>query len=306
MFLLFFLTAGKICIAQYPVVKASIDKNEILIGEQIKLSVEAKLAQGNFQASLPVLPDSMEHFEIVNKTKADSVYSNGQLSAIRQVFTITSFDSGKWVIPPVKMNFKPAGNGAPLSFYTDSFPVSVSFSLSDTTSQLKDIKPIREAEKVSYFWYWVAAGILLLILIGLLIWFYRNWKKNKSTSSVFEARLSPFEEAMQELNNLKKINTTSPEEIKLYHTKLSDILKRYLSRKDKIMHLNKTTGDILMLLSGRDLDKTIISDAASALRCGDAVKFAKYIPSADENEQSLQSIKKVISVTEEDSLTNKR
>ncbi len=291
--LLFGSIYGNICIAQFPVVKAVVDKSEILIGEQIKFKIAVNLSNDGYNPVLPILPDSIEHFELLERDKIDSVFTDGQLTGITQNFTITSFDSGRWTIPPVKINFSATGNGSPIIVYTDSLPITVSFSLSDTSNQLKDIKPVRDAVTVNTFWYWVGAGVLLLALIIFLIWFYRHWKKNKP-DVIFKAKLSPYDEAMQELQNLGKYNLLLPEEIKIYHSRLSEIVKRYLSRKDNTVYLNKTTGDMLLLVNGYNIDKGLFAKLASSLRCGDAVKFAKFLPQENESRDCMRPVKELI------------
>jgi hypothetical protein len=297
LFLLFTsLLCNQLCFAQYPVVAASVDRSEILIGEQMKLSVEAKFATNDYTVDWPVMPDSFAHFEVVDKSKIDSVYAEGKLNAIKQIFTITSFDSGKWLIPSLKINITPVGKAASLVLYTDSFPVIVAFSVSDTTTQLRDIKPIREVEPENLLWYWVVGAVLLLALIGLIIWYFN--KNKKKPAEIFKAKLSPYDEAIEELNGLKKINLSNPESLKIFHTRLTDIFRRYLSRKTNQLHMNKTTGDILVLLNETALQKTEVSKAAYSLRCSDAVKFAKYQPDITESNESLQSVKQVIDATE--------
>lgn len=297
LFLLFTsLLCSKLCVAQYPVVAASVDRSEILIGEQMKFSVEAKFTNNDYTVEWPVLPDSFAHFEMVEKSKVDSVYEGGKLSTIKQIFIITSFDSGKWQVPSLKINIAPVGKKESMVLYTDSFPVTVSFSVSDTTNQLRDIKPIREAKPENLFWYWVIGGVLLLALIGLIIWYFN--KNKKRPAEIFKAKLSPYDEAMEELKALKKVNLYNPELLKVFHIKLTDIFRRYLSRKTNQLHTNKTTGDILVLLNETGLQKSEVSKAAQSLRCSDAVKFAKYQPDNTESYECLQSITQVIEATE--------
>lgn len=285
-FTAFFIT-GHSCLAQFPAVKAVTDKSEILIGEQLRLSVEATVVN-DFTVGLPQLPDSLEHFEIVDKPKADSIYNDGKLSEIRQDFILTSFDSGKWTIPAVKVAVTPKDKASAGVFYTDSFPITVSFSVSDTTSQLKDIKPVREAVIKVNYWYWAAAALGLIAIIALIVWLFKR-RKNKP-NAIIQAKLPAYEEAMQELKNLRKTDLNNPASIKTFHSKLADIFIRYLTRKSNTLHYNKTTGDVLILLSKWNLNKPAIAAAASSLRCSDAVKFAKYLPPETESNQSLQSM----------------
>ena len=69
-------------------VAASVDRSEILIGEQMKFSVEAKFTSNDYNIEWPVLPDSFAHFEMVDRSKVDSVYAEGRLSAIKQILPL--------------------------------------------------------------------------------------------------------------------------------------------------------------------------------------------------------------------------
>ena len=99
---------------------------------------------------------------------------------------------------------------------------------------------------------------------------------------------------MQALQKLKQKNIDTSVEQKEFYTKLTAIFKWYISRKQKNSILNKTTGDVLVLLPANEIPKDIITETAAALRCSDAVKFAKYLPSGSENEKCFNSIKNAI------------
>src|SRR4051794_10648234 len=77
-----------------PSVKTSVDKNEILIGDQFKLRIEATLLPEEYKIKWPVVPDSLQHFEVVARTRIDSLYNNDRLTGLVQTLTLTSFDSG--------------------------------------------------------------------------------------------------------------------------------------------------------------------------------------------------------------------
>ncbi|MEO6548389.1 MAG: DUF4381 family protein [Ferruginibacter sp.] len=276
-----------------PSIKTSLDKNEILIGEQFKLRIEASFAKVPAEINWPVIPDSLQHFEVVNRSKMDSVFDHSNLSQLVQTITLTSFDSGKWVFPSFRGNILTENGAAPYNFFTDSVPITVSFSVSDTTNQLRDIKPIMEVERFNPVWYWIGSAVLTIALIAFLIWFYRYWKKNKSAVPV-RTKVSPYDEAIKELESLKDYNFSLAADIKIAHTRMAEILKRYLTRIQKDNYQNKTTGDILIMLRDQFLDKDLPAKAAASLRCGDAVKFAKYLPPASETMSSIELVKEVI------------
>ena len=62
--------------------------------------------------------------------------------------------------------------------------------------------------------------------------------------------------------------------------------------------LNKTTGDILIGIKEHYQDPRLVSTLAEALRCADAVKFAKYIPAVSESDQSHAQVKETIEAIE--------
>ena len=283
-------------------IKTAVDKNEILIGEHFKLKIEASSISPDSKIIWPVIPDSILHFEVISRSKLDSVYSNSQLTAISQTLTFTSFDSGKWVLPSFVINSIAANSKTAVNFFTDSLPINVSFSATDTTAQLRDIKPIKEVTVTNPLWYYLFSGLIFLIIFILVIWYFKRRKKDK-LPAILQSKLSAYDEAMMELENLKKYNTSNQTEIKVVHSKLGEILKRYLSRRQNVDYLNNTTGNILMMLNANILDKNILSNVAAGLRLSDAVKFAKYIPPAIETEENVQKIKQVIKQLEQNYLS---
>lgn len=279
--------------SQQPVLKATADKNEILIGEQFTVKVETAFAPDTYRVDWLTVPDTFGHFEIINRSEIDTVYTNNKLTGFEQSFTLTSFDSGKWAFPSLAVNIQSLSDGAKSTAYTDSFSLTVAYSVSDTTKELKDIKPIQEAEAISYLWYWVGGIIGVLVLIMAVILLYRYWKKKKAAGDV-STKLSSYEEAMQQLELLKKYSLSSAEDSKLYHTKLGDIFKRFATRQYGSNYQNKTTGEILLMVKKEELDAMSLSNLATILRINDAVKFAKYLPPSEESYAAIPTLKEII------------
>src|ERR1700743_2413308 len=78
------------------VVKATVDKQKILIGEPIHLMLEATVPD-NVPFSWTAL-DSIPHFDWVEKHAIEPTVRPGE-KYYRQYLTVTSFDSGSWAIP---------------------------------------------------------------------------------------------------------------------------------------------------------------------------------------------------------------
>jgi BatD DUF11 like domain len=262
-------------------VKASVDRNKILIGEPVRLTLEVDVPENE-----PIrffIIDSIEHFEFLQVTKIDSSNTTTGTKLTR-VIPLTSFDSGHWVIP----SFVLAGNIA-----TDSIPVDVSFSAFDPNQDYHDIKDIIEVipEKKKPWWQWYAAGGGLLLLI-LLIYLLR--KKKGRPALVHQAIINPYEEAMKQLEKLTKEKPGTKE----YYSALADIFRLYVSRKNGIHSLQNTTDDFVVQLKDIALDKEQFNSLSQALRLSDFVKFAKYIPAVEDDRNTFETIKKSIMTIE--------
>jgi hypothetical protein len=77
-------------------IKSGIDKNKIVIGEQIHLTLEADFPLQEPMRFFTI--DSIAHFEILERKKIDTV-DDRQGIKLSQSLTLTSFDSGHWTIP---------------------------------------------------------------------------------------------------------------------------------------------------------------------------------------------------------------
>lgn len=280
-----------------PVVKTTVNKNEILIGQQFTINVKANFSGDDYYIKWIKLPDSLQHFELIEKSKIDSTFANEKLSVLSQSFTFTSFDSGKWLFPSFYISFSPVKDDTTINTFTDSLPITVSFSIADTSQTLKDIKAIREVEVADSLWYWAGGALLLLFLSLVIFWWYRRSRKNKTVTPL-PSKLSPYEEAMQELEKLKGYSLTVPKEIQQYHIKLIEIFRYYLSRKEKDNYINKTTGEILIAIRSNYINKEILTKSATAIRFSDAVKFAKYVPAETDSDSNKELIKETIRLIE--------
>jgi hypothetical protein len=279
--------------AQSPSLKTAVDKRQILIGEQLQYSVEASFPTNAYNIGWFNVPDSFSHFEVVNRGKIDSIESNGILTC-RQTLTLTSFDSGINTIPALAINFDPLADDSTIHLFTDSIPINVSFSPLDSTQTFHDIKSIIEVKDEVPWLIWAGAAALIILLVVLVVYLVKYFKRRKKPASVFNSKLSPFDEAMQSLDALQKEQLLYKGDVKQFHTRLIDIFKRYLSRKMQKNILNLTSSEVLLSLNDTLLSKADTFLIAGSLRMTDAVKFAKYFPPTSESESALINTKKVI------------
>ena len=269
------------------------DKRNILIGERIQFDITCILPSPGYAVSFRV-PDSVSHFVIVENNPIESIAGSNDFRLHKKI-VFTSFDSGSWHIPPVEIQVERSPYNRILK--TDSIPVEVGYSPADSTGSLRDIKSVIDVTVSDYTLYYILAGTLLLILAGLLIYRYIK-KRNKYKGNENYQGLPAFDEAMAALNELEQSGCSNTAQVKNYHTSLAVIFKRYYSRKSGTDMMNKTTGEILLTMQQYN-DNGFLSKLAEALRCGDAVKFAKFLPDADDSTGSLVRIREAIRYLEQ-------
>lgn len=266
--------------------KTYIDRNRILIGEHIRFEIKVNLASSNYRVDFGI-PDSIPHFDIIDQGKYDTTDGAG-VYTMRQTLLFTSFDSGTWKFPSFPVTISSPDKGAK-TILSDSLFIQVGYSPSDSTEALRDIKPIMNVFVVDRTWIYYAIGVLILLILAWIIFKYFKNRKKKAPP-VFNTKLSAYDEAIKALKELQQ----SGAEAKSYHSRLSDIFKRYYSRKTNLNLMSATTSDLLMGLQQHTRSQDIVSTAAEVLRVADAVKFAKFQPTENENNQAITYIKQVI------------
>ncbi len=276
--LLFLFAAGSSFAQQATTIKATVDKDKIIIGEQFVLTIEASIPENEPIRFINF--DSIPHFEFIGTPKNDTINKGGNTIIRRQIQT-TSFDSGRWVIPPYVMSD---------GIQSDSIIIDVSFSEFDSTQPYHDVKQVEdvEEEKEQNKTWWIAVGLTLLFL--LIIIYLLSKKKKTPAPVVNKPLLSPFETAMQALQQLQANQTNTKD----FYTGLSNILRDYLDSRLNLNTNQQTTNQLLQTISAYLLPETSFNNVKQSLLLGDFVKFAKFTPQASENEFSIEAISTTI------------
>jgi hypothetical protein len=283
--MIFLLAGFQFAISQSPPsVKATVDRQDILIGEPIHLVLEAQIPLGT---QMSWYADSIPHFEYLEKGSLDSSISNDG-KTYRQNLVITSFDSGSWFIPRLAFISNQE------KFFTDSIPVNVNFSKFDPSKDYHDIKDILELENPDTRYIpWFLGGITLLSW-GLFIFFLTRKKRPEPVSRQPVSRASPYEEAILALDALEKRRLPESGQTKLYYAELNDILRLFVFRKMHLVTMEKTNEELILQFRDLNLKQEDFSRLAQALRIVDFVKFAKYLPEPADNRTNYEIIRSSI------------
>jgi hypothetical protein len=261
-------------------VKAEADRDKILIGEQIKLKLS--LQTDRPPSTWFQFPDSIDHLEVVKRGKIDTIL-NGRYTNFVQTITITSFDSGTWQFPALQI----ASVSQPTNPITiDVLPVDV--------SKLQDYHDIKEIEEVKQENDPVIIGIIIaltILSVIVVIWLIRRKKKLVIEAPVLKGNQSPLQWALSELDNLQQQSLYKNNRVKKHYSELTNISKTFFHMLLKQPSLHQTTDEWMINLKAIPLNDESKTSFLQLLRLADAVKFAKYQPPMEENEQSVPTTK---------------
>ena len=274
--------------AQEATVKAVLDTQEILIGDQINLDLTVEITDGS-TITWPVYKDTITgQLEIVESSLIDTTKEETGETVYHQRLVITSFDTGLIVLPPVDFLFN-----------ADSFLVSTEPQLifvSDIPVEMEaDIKDIKEPYEVPFNWKkWIKWFLIALLVIGLIIGAVLLWVKyRKKPEQVQVARPKPkrpaHEIALEKLEGLRQRKLWQNDKVKEFYIELSDIIREYIEFQFDILALEMTTDETMAALRFRGIEEEKIRPLEAMLRMADLAKFAKYKPVSNENEQSFQA-----------------
>ncbi|HYV91817.1 MAG TPA: hypothetical protein VE978_08540 [Chitinophagales bacterium] len=275
------------------------DSNHILIGDFLNLKLTVK-CPNEFSVKMPLVLDTVGNLELVKASKIDTAVS-GNFKTLSQTYTVSAYDSGKYHAGPQKIFYKDK-SGLIDSIISDSVLVTVATVAVDTSKPIKIIKaPVDVPYTLKEFLAYIAGGVIVLAIISAGVYFI--WRRRARRKAVVVERPKPKDPphiwARKELRKLEEDKVWQKDEIKLYYSRLTTILRLYLEYRYNWFALESTTEEI-----EENIDSHVVSDEAknlllTILKNADLVKFAKMVPAPDVNVKVMESAYKFIDLTEQ-------
>lgn len=288
--LLCFLVLSNTAGAQEVKVNAKLDKSTIALGDQTILRLSVEGAEKSV-VRFPLLSDTLSSkIQIVEIGKIDTLRDQNDPSryTISRQYTITSFDPGLQMIPELSFESKDG------SLKTDALPLQVNSVTVDTTKAIYDIK---QPLAVSYTfmdwlrdnWHWLVIGSVVVLFIIGLVYYFKKRKKTEPVITKPKVVVPPHIIAFEKLNALKEQKLWQQDQVKQYHSELTDIIRVFLEKRFKISAQEQTSEEILSGLKDVELSEVNRNQLRQMLLLADLVKFAKAHPLATDNEQSMEN-----------------
>ena len=272
-----------------------IDTNDVLIGDWINVSLYVK-SKPPVDVVWPAIPDSLGELEVISRSKIDTQMVEGS-RILKGVITVTAFDSGRYEFPQVTFMYKREGFDELFSASTDPIDLNFTAVKVDTTKPIRDIKGPMEVEFSILDYLWEIIIAFAVIGLGVFLWFFfKNRKKEKPEALDYDPKIPPHILALEALRQLNEEKLWQQDKVKLYHSRLTDIVRVYIFRRFGIDAPEMTTAETVQNLS-RLVAAEQIEKIRVMLELADLVKFAKVKPLPNENSLSYDSAIEFVSAT---------
>ncbi|MEZ7884912.1 MAG: hypothetical protein QMB39_06605 [Bacteroidales bacterium] len=262
-------------------------KDTLLIGDQTLLKYQKSIPKGA-NLIFGEVQSANNSLEIIGKPKIDTLSESGGVINLSADFTVTAFDSGSFVMPPVPAYLeKPDGTIDTLWFGGDTLEFK-SIQIDTTTFKPFDVKgQINYPYTFKEFLPWGGGLLLLAAIVYLIIRLIRRKRAGKSLLSKDETPDPPHVAALKKIEQLKGQKLIESDRQKLFYSSLTDILREYMESRFSFGAMELTSAQILDVLKTKEIDKKVYSSVQELLSTSDLVKFAKYKADMIENERSI-------------------
>jgi hypothetical protein len=295
--LTFLFILNNLLFSNEPTLKTRIDTNNVLIGDQINLYFEFQSPK-KINVVFPAFPDSIGKLEVIAKSKIDTLINNESFK-LTQKFTLTSFDSGSFVIDPFTLMYEREGFKELYPLESERFVLNFATVPVDTAQGYKDIKPVME---ISIDWkeylIYIIIGIVLIIITILIIYLLRRRKRKPKTEDLgYDPTIPPYVLAYESLKQLDAEKLWQKGYVKEYYIRLTDILRLYIERQLKIDALEMISEEIIISLKKLNLKNDLVDKMKVLFDNADLAKFAKTEPLPDINTLNLNTAFEFLNAT---------
>ncbi len=273
--------------AENVTIDALMDSAQIFIGQQTQIRLRI-CADAGQQIVFPLLKDTLAlGVELIDRPTCDTVFLNdGKRLEVTQTYTITSFDSALYYIPPFRVLVAQKEYvSKALALKVHSFPVD--------EAHPENFFGLRDVMRPPFVWedwstvIWMAVLMLpLTLLVGYLM---VRFKDNKPIirREKQAPKLPAHQVALEQIERIKLEKPWEMDQEKEYYTRLTDTLRTYIKERFGFNATEMTSDEIITHLMSVPESIEVFNELKSLFNTADLVKFAKWKPQMNENDYNL-------------------
>lgn len=285
-----FISFSYMLSAQLISVQSALSSDTISIGEQLIYKFSVKSGE-SVDTEFPIFYDTISsNIEVLEMISIDTSFADKH-RIISARYLVTSFEKGMNIIFPKPLKFS---YGEMLdTAYSLPIVLTVIAPVVDTSQAIRPIKPpVNTPVSMKEVLPWVLigySGLLLLTLVIALVWIFIKRKKEPELFQM-KPREPAHIVALRNLDKLKEEELSEHNMVKKYYSRLTEIIRTYISDQYGLQALESITEEILVEFKLVNRENNNLNDMLKELlELADLVKFAKEDPLRKENEQHLKN-----------------
>ncbi|RKX24645.1 MAG: hypothetical protein DRP47_11050 [Candidatus Zixiibacteriota bacterium] len=273
-------------------IKTSVDRADMYVGDLITYKLII-IHDSTFKLVPPPLGANLGAFDVKDyQPDVVTALEDGRIQS-ENTFILSTFTTGDYVIPPIPVVFELPDSTRKV-MVSEIVPIKVNSLLLNTDDSL-DIKPLKAQYEflrdMTRYYLWGVVGILVLLVIGLIIW----WRlRRKRSEGELEDLRPPWEIAFERLAVLQGKNLIDGDGHKLYYAELSEIARWYLGRVYHRNVLDMTTEEFMNQFENLALPSGIYDDTIKFMLFADLVKFARLEPENGRPESDFENVHTIV------------
>lgn len=286
------------------------ERDSVLIADQVRYGFDLQQVEEGTRFGFPQIKDTlMTNIRIVENWKMDTLKVKKQkkdqpdLLNLRAGITITSFDEGIYILPPLAVQ-RLTKDGVVDTLVFEAQRLEVKTMPVDTAAfKPHDIKgqmtyPVTFKEVAP----WVAGGLVLAGLIALVIWLIVKYSRRNNPEYIHKD--PPHIVALRKLDKYRGNAMWAPEKQKGFYSGVTDALREYIFERYGVCAMEMTTAEIFEDMKSTDAPKELLRELKVLFERADFVKFAKFVASDEDNASTLPLAVRFVTATYQNEITN--
>jgi hypothetical protein len=269
----------------------SVSADSIYIGDQFDITLELTHSD-SIDISIEGISANLEPFEVVESGEVTTSRIEG-VSVDSISLSLITYETGEHILGPFEIYL--SENGFPDTILIDGTAIHVITLIGPDAEDIKDIKGVIPASAGTRYGWILVILLLVLILSAFVVWKRRRRRSRKvRASEPVEPPVPPDTWALGELLRIEKMELLSRGKVKKHYILVSEVFRRYISMRYRIVTLERTTAEILDDLEVTGISPEHYHQFSRLLQESDLVKFAKWNPDTATSGSFIQSASEAV------------
>lgn len=269
------------------------------VSDLLIMEIEAVSKQG-YEVEMPSVADALSQLEIRDWRQFDDRLGENDSIVRTRRCRLEPLVPGTGSVGELTVKFEQDGEVAE-TIITEAVEVEITSLLEELGTELviEDIEDVVSVRANMVMW-WVGGGCAVLVIAGVVLWRLLRPKREAEIARIFRPAHAI---AYDILRHLKEDKLVEAGRIQEFYERLSDCLRHYIEHRFRLRAPERTTEEFLAELKNEEaLASEYRNDLKRFLEHCDLVKFARFDPSAEQIEQTLQMVQEFVDKTRSDEI----